>query len=213
MNLTKISRVLVGASFIIFGALFGSNCIYGGSNIIYPESSATVAEFYSSYAHVDNTLEESTLVADEIIEVAAAEPVKIVESCEMDAELQNWLYDYCISQNTDPYLIMAMCHHESRCRNDAISSCGCIGMMQLSPWYYEDILYSFGLEYPDWYNPQHNIMTGIVVLNNMINTGNGIEWALACYNGGGAYANSGQGLWYAQMVLETAELYRSEAIK
>ncbi len=212
MKTNKISRVLVGASFIIFGALFGSNYIYGNSNIIYEESKANVAEFYSSYAHVDGTL-DSTLVADEIVEVAAAEPVKIVESCEMDAELQNWLYDYCNTQNTDPYLIMAMCHHESRCKNDAISSCGCIGMMQLSPWYYDWILYSFGFENPDWYNPQHNIMTGIVIINNLINAGNGIEWALAAYNGGGAYADAGNGLDYAQMILETTELYRSEAIK
>ena len=211
-NKVNTSRIYTIILFIIFGIGVGCMGDYFSHPIAKP-SQANVETFNKEYAESNYIPVASTLVADDVQEVSESLEIigKPVESCEMDAIMQRWLIDYCNAQGVDPYLIMAMCHHESTCRPDAISSCGCVGMMQLSPWYYEDILYSFGFENPDWYNPYHNIQVGIVVISNMINTGNGIEWALACYNGGGAWADAGNGRDYAAVILETAEYYRSQS--
>lgn len=107
---------------------------------------------------------------------------------ELDAELQQWIYDYCISKNISPSLVMAIIEKESDCDSGTVGDSGeSIGLMQIqSKWHSERIEQ---LKVTNLEDPQQNIMVGVDYLLELFEMNPEVEWVLNAYNGGQAYAN------------------------
>lgn len=129
--------------------------------------------------------------------------------CPLDLELQIYIADLCEERHISPAIIMAMCDVESDYRADLVGDNGqSYGLMQIMRMWHEDRIAELGVV--DLLDPYQNVTVGIDYLDELIDLGNGLEWALMCYNGGFAYANelaaSGVVSGYAQEVIEQAEI-------
>lgn len=116
------------------------------------------------------------------------EKVFIQADIELDAELQQWIYDYCISKNISPSLVMAIIEKESDCDSSSVGDSGeSIGLMQVqSKWHNERIEQ---LNVTNLEDPQQNIMVGVDYLIELFSINPEVEWVLNAYNGGQAYAD------------------------
>lgn len=128
--------------------------------------------------------------------------------CPLDLELQIWIRDLCEDHHIDPAIIMAMCDMESDYRADHMGDGGdAYGIMQIQPQWHEERIERLGVF--DLLDPYQNVAVGIDYLAELLDYGNGIEWALMAYNGGPSYAYemeaSGIVSDYAQEVMAQAE--------
>lgn len=116
------------------------------------------------------------------------EKVFIPADIELDAELQQWIYNYCISKNISPSLVMAIIEKESDCDSSTVGDSGeSIGLMQIqSKWHNERIEQ---LNVTNLKDPQQNIMVGVDYLLELFEMNPEVEWVLNAYNGGQVYAN------------------------
>lgn len=88
----------------------------------------------------------------------------------------------------DPALILAVIRTESSWREDAVSSAGARGLMQVTSPTFDFILVKTGwadYNYEDLYSPELNIQFGSFFLSYLIDDFGGItDTALAAYNAG-----------------------------
>lgn len=107
----------------------------------------------------------------------------------LDTELQLFIVRLCEDHHIDPAIIFAMIDRESDFAADAIGDNGkSFGLMQIQKRFHLDRMEDLGCT--DLLDPYQNVTVGIDYLEECLDKGKGIEWALMAYNGGASYANS-----------------------
>lgn len=122
----------------------------------------------------------------------------------MDQDTQILIIRLCEDYHIEPAVVMAMIHRESKFQADAVGDNGeSFGLMQVQPkWHYRRMV---DLGCTDLMNPIENVTVGVDYLAELIERGNGLDWALAAYNAGATGAWNGLGFDYAAEVLENSE--------
>lgn len=122
----------------------------------------------------------------------------------MDQDTQILVIRLCEDYHIEPAVVMAMIHRESKFQTDAVGDNGeSFGLMQVQPkWHYRRMA---DLGCTDLMNPIENVTVGVDYLAELIERGNGLEWALAAYNAGASGAWNGLGFDYAAEVLANSE--------
>lgn len=129
----------------------------------------------------------------------------------MASDLQAWVYAYGTQEGVDPYIIMAICERESCCISDIMGDSGrAYGIMQIQIQWVPDKLANHGYTAADMLKAQPNIIIGVEILKDYLNTGNGYEWALEAYNGGVNSVGTEQTRQYAAWVMNRADELRTE---
>lgn len=122
----------------------------------------------------------------------------------MSIELQAHIINECGAHSINPAIVFAMIERESRFEADAVGdNCNSFGLMQVQKKWHEERMERLGVT--DLLDPFQNVTVGIDYLAELLNRGNGVEWALAAYNAGASGANKGYGERYAIGVLERSE--------
>lgn len=100
-------------------------------------------------------------------------------------------YSEYVDKAADDYgvkkeLVYAMIHTESHFKEDAVSSAGAIGLMQLTPDTYEWLCNKRDIEYVDGglYEPSINIDFGTYLISYLFEEFNDEELVIAAYNAG-----------------------------
>jgi hypothetical protein len=131
--------------------------------------------------------EESTEAETEVV----SPETTIVETEYYDVPLSRTLQDYifelCEERDIEPALVIAIIERESKYEADTIGDSGdSLGLMQIQPKWHSERMTRLGAK--DLLNPFDNVLVGIDILDELIDSGNSLEWALMAYNGGNAYA-------------------------
>lgn len=152
-----------------------------------------------------NAIEELEVIKEEKVD---NEKSGIYFDIPLDQDVQNHIFSLCEERKIDPAIIMAMIKRESNYTASIIGDNGnSYGLMQIQPKWHKDRMDS--LNCPNLLNPYQNVTVGIDILGDLIESGNGIEWALMAYNGGASYANKkvakGELSDYATTVLNTSK--------
>jgi len=107
-------------------------------------------------------------------------------------ELLTTLYQEARLAGLPPALVLALIHVESAFDADAVSSAGAVGLMQIMPFWVEEL----GLPVDDLSHPPRNLRYGCTILAHYLAVENGdFTRALARYNG------SLGDTWYPERVL------------
>ena len=130
----------------------------------------------------------------------------------LDAELQHYIADMCAERRIDTAVVLAIIWKESTYTVDAIGDNGrAQGLMQVQARWHGARMEELGCD--DMLDPFDNVTVGIDFLDEMIDKGYGVEWALTAYNGGEAraheYRDAGEISSYAASVLEMAAEIRN----
>lgn len=112
--------------------------------------------------------------------------------CIYSTEYYEYVEKYSEKFDVDKYLIYAIIKAESNFDDNAVSSKGAKGLMQIMDTTAEDIAISidFPLDNMDILNPETNIMLGTKYISMMIDKYSCIELALAAYNAGSGNVDS-----------------------
>ncbi len=122
----------------------------------------------------------------------------------LDHEVQAFVIRTCEDLNIDPAVIIAMIDQESDFRADCIGDNGeAVGLMQIQQKWHQERMDKLGVT--DLMNPIQNVAVGIDYLAELIEKGNGLEWAVAAFNAGATGASNGNGFGYAAEVLANSE--------
>ena len=114
----------------------------------------------------------------------------------LSRELQAVLREECAALGIDTALALGLIDVESDFDAEAVSSCGCYGLMQLHPAYF-----------PAELTPEENLRTGLRHLAALLTRcGGDAEAALTCY----CYGHDNGERGYAWAVLSAAEAWREE---
>lgn len=119
-------------------------------------------------------------------------------------------YNFC------PELIMAIIEMESGGDPNAVSTSGCIGLMQIKPKFAKERMEK--LEVADLYDPYSNILVGVDILSELAEKYDDLPTVLMAYNRGeysGAVeqAESGECSNYAKKIMARAEELEEQAGK
>lgn len=115
-------------------------------------------------------------------------PETIYYKVSLSTEVQDVIFEECNKYNIPSSLIIAMIEKESDYRENLMGDSGnSYGLMQIQKKYHQETMLSLGGT--DLINPIDNVRTGIYIINNLIQKGKGVRWALMAYNGGESYAN------------------------
>lgn len=125
----------------------------------------------------------------------------------LDVALQYYIADICKERNIDASIVLAVIWKESRYEADAIGDGGkAQGLMQIQERWHAERMERLACE--NLLDPFDNVTVGIDFLDEMLDKGYGVEWALTAYNGGEKraheYRNNGTISAYAAAVLEMA---------
>lgn len=172
----------------------------------------TVIAVYSAYLPSNASESDVGAITAPRIETEPETPLKSLtkrwEEIPLSAELQQYIIDECKERKIRPEIIIAMIGRESTYRADEIGDNEqAFGLLQIHPrWHYMRML---ELDCTNLLDPFQNVTVGIDYLDELIDMGRGIEWALTAYNAGFATANklaaeSKIGS-YARMILNDAE--------
>lgn len=122
----------------------------------------------------------------------------------IDHDIQAFVIRSCEDLNIDPAVIIAMIDQESDFREDCVGDNGdAVGLMQIQQKWHQERMDKLGVT--DLMNPLQNVAVGIDYLAELIDKGNGLEWAVAAFNAGATGANNGIGFGYASAVLANSE--------
>lgn len=144
-------------------------------------------------------------VIEEPVEHVSAEYNTIVSvkdpffSVPLDAELQNHIVEVCKKYEVDPALVVSVIHRESGYNHLAIGDNGASeGLMQIKREFHRDRMARLGCT--DLLDPKQNILVGVDILAELLNTYETTEMALMVYNAGatGAYT-----YWFSNGVFST----------
>lgn len=98
-------------------------------------------------------------------------------------DMVEFLVDVSSSYGFEPELISTIIEEESEWNEDAVSSCGAIGLMQICPEWHEDRMQELGIT--DITDPKQNIVVGCDYLRELTDQYNGnVLKALMVYNMG-----------------------------
>lgn len=160
------------------------------------------------------TIETEIDISEEIVvepEVLVEPETTIVEVEYYDVPLSHTLQDYifelCEERNIDPAIVIAIIERESKYDAGIIGDSGdSLGLMQIQPKWHTERMNRLGAK--DLLNPFDNVLVGIDILDELMDSGNPIEWVLMAYNGGNAYAyrliDEGVVSEYASTVISTS---------
>ena len=148
-----------------------------------------------------------TLLADE------KENTFIPLTSEMNPELQEYIFNSTEGTNVSPFIVIAICEHESHCNEKCIGDNGnSLGIMQIQPRWHEETLRKLNIT--DLLDDRQCISVGIEIIKNISENNEDINWILMCYNGGPEYANnkSKEGIVsdYAQSIIRRAQELEKE---
>lgn len=125
----------------------------------------------------------------------------------LSADLQHYIADICEDRNISTAIVLAVIRKESAYTVDAVGDSGrAQGLMQVQERWHAARMEKLGCD--DMLDPFENVTVGIDFLDEMIDKGYGIEWALTAYNGGESRAHkfrdAGEVSSYAASVLAFA---------
>lgn len=127
------------------------------------------------------------------------------------ASIEASLTHHAIGHGVDVSLVKAVAYLESGWQQDAISSAGAVGVMQLLPTTAEYVNQSLGGHGLNYRITDHNVHLGVMYLAHLIQTMGSEERALAAYYTGpgnvGSKLNAAQ-RWYVRHVMEARERFR-----
>ena len=140
------------------------------------------------------------------------DPVKIYD-VPLDAELQRHISELCDTNGIDMSLVLAIIGQESNYRPDAVGDNGnSLGLMQIQPRWHTARMERLGVT--DLLDPYQNTAVGIDLLAELIEEGNGTEWAVTAYNAGTAAADYNRAIGtrteYAESVMKLKETLMNE---
>lgn len=172
--------------------------------VIAVAASSTEPETVSVEAVESITVEAEPVVMPSVPDEVANLEAVVFYPVNMIDDTQILIIRLCEEYHIDPAVVMAMIHRESKFQVDAIGDNGeAFGLMQIQPkWHYQRML---DLNCTDLMNPIQNVTVGVDYLAELIERGNGLEWALAAYNAGATGAWNGLGFDYAAEVLANSE--------
>jgi hypothetical protein len=163
---------------------------------------------------VEITTQKETEIAIETTEIAVDE-VKFIPISEinLDAEMQEWIWNYCNDKNISPALVMAIIERESSCNSACIGDNGnSFGYMQIYKKWHTDRMEKLGVT--NLLDGKQNIMVGVDYLLELFQENPEATWVLNAYNGGRAYANRKSDTDYSIDVLDRSavleRLYEKE---
>ncbi len=111
-------------------------------------------------------------------------------------------------RNLDPYLVAGLIRQESRFENEAVSSAGAVGLMQLMPGTARRLA-GRGVSRGRLYEPETNIRLGTQYLSGLMAQFDGsVEKAVAGYNAGGGRVTE----WSSEPYTDSAEFVESNSI-
>lgn len=154
------------------------------------------------FIEVKTTTQETTEIAIETTEIAVDE-VKFIPITEikLDAEMQEWIWNYCNDKNISPALVMAIIERESSCNSACVGDYGnSFGYMQIYKKWHIDRMEKLGVT--DLLDRKQNIMVGVDYLLELFGENSDATWVLNAYNGGRAYANRKSDTYYSVDVLD-----------
>lgn len=154
------------------------------------------------FIEVETTTQETTEIAIETTETAIDE-VKFIPITEiqLDAEMQEWIWNYCNSKNISPALVMAIIERESSCNSNCVGDYGnSFGYMQIYKKWHIDRMEKLGVT--DLLDGKQNVKVGVDYLLELFSENPDATWVLNAYNGGRAYANRKSDTYYSVDVLD-----------
>lgn len=154
------------------------------------------------FIEVETTTQKETEIAIETTEIVVDE-VKFVPITEikLDAEMQEWIWNYCNDKNISPALVMAIIERESSCNSACIGDYGnSFGYMQIYKKWHIDRMEKLGVT--DLLDGKQNIKVGVDYLLELFQENPDATWVLNTYNGGRAYANRKSDTDYSVDVLD-----------
>lgn len=137
---------------------------------------------------VATSQEEKVVIYQEIPEPEQEKSFYPAEEIPLDAEMQEWTYDYCIGKNISPALVLAIIEKESNYNSQANGDNGeAVGLMQIQSKWHAGRIELLGIT--DLEDPRQNIITGVDYLLELFRLNPEVEWVLNAYNGGQVYAD------------------------
>ena len=100
----------------------------------------------------------------------------------MDKDLKQYIEKICEEYYICPDLIIAMAERESSLRYDAVSSAGCVGLMQIYPKWHKERMERLGVT--DLLDPKQNVLVAVDFLSELFERCEDIYAVLMYYNGG-----------------------------
>lgn len=100
-------------------------------------------------------------IETEMPEAAPEQPEEFTPAdVELDAELQEWIYNYCMERKISPALVMAVIEKESQCDINAMGDAGeAIGLMQIQVRWHKERMQA--LEATELTDSRRNITVGV----------------------------------------------------
>lgn len=137
---------------------------------------------------------EVDIFVEPVVEVVEKLPEPVVEpektyyDIPLSKELQDHIFKICEERDVDPAIVIGVIERESDFRPGRMGDSGkSYGLMQVMKKWHVKRMEKLGVT--DLSEPFQNVLVGIDYLDELIDRGNGIEWALMAYNGGPSYAN------------------------
>ena len=97
---------------------------------------------------------------------------------------KSYIMQYARAYELDPSLVCAVINTESRFKQNAKSSAGAVGLMQLMPSTANELAKKLNIDNYDLYDAKTNIQLGCYYLSKLINQYAVLQTALCAYNAG-----------------------------
>lgn len=197
------------AGAMVVGTLLGSSAVVIGST-------------YRTLRAIDQIMAEPVPEETRYIRIIDEEvpAVKEIAPVQYDTLVPDEYIPYVLQigqqYNISPELILAMIEVESGGEPDAISSSGCIGLMQVKEKFATERMERLGVT--DLYDPYSNILVGVDILSELAKRHYDVPLVLMAYNEGEysgviEQAESGEYSNYAKKIMARAEELEEQAGK
>lgn len=154
------------------------------------------------FIEVETTTQRETEIVIETTEIAVDEVEFVpITEIQLEAEMQEWIWNYCNDKNISSALVMAIIERESSCNSACIGDYGnSFGYMQIYKKWHIDRMKKLGVT--DLLDGKQNIIVGVDYLLELFSENPDATWVLNAYNGGRAYANKKSDTDYSVDVLD-----------
>lgn len=186
----------MNTNFLLIGALIAS-LAYNIHYLIKIHALQLVCAPYETLYKKEQQIKQTKKLLVEYIETSSKVKPRYAK------KLADYYYKAGEEFSVDPLLLAVVGRHESRYDPNAVSYKGAIGIMQIMPFWVDELTF---VEYTsDLYDPETNIRAGAFILSHYINKCGGLENGLRCYYGGESTLESPRAkvVKYAERLLET----------